>query len=132
MSASLQEPAPAAPHDEGLPPRLDAIARRLVDMLRAEALTYVPATRVPDIRLESARFATVIDPANGLPGYEGVWRNQLNERVGRIIFNSDGSCYAEHDLCVRHPTRAHWFVEAVTAWGSKGHLKGEPRMIPMV
>jgi hypothetical protein len=120
----------AAPPD--LPPRLESAGRRLVDLLRAEALNYLAADRLPDIRLEGARFTALIDPANGLPGYEGVWRNHLNERVGRIIFNSDGSFYAEYDLCVRHPTRPHWFVEAVTAWGSKGQVKGEARLIPMV
>lgn len=113
-----------------LPPEIETAARRLVEMLRGEATRYVAADRLPDIRLEAAALSRVTDPANGLPGYEGVWRNHLNERVGKLIFNSDGSYYAEYDLCVRHPSRPGWFVEAVTAWGRDGQVKAEPRILP--
>lgn len=115
-----------------LPPDIEAAAQRLVETLRGEATRYVAANRLPDIRLESAAITTVIDPANGQPGYEGVWRNHLGERVGKLIFNSDGSYYAEFDLCVRHPSKPGLFVEAVTAWGRGGTLKAEARLLPMV
>jgi hypothetical protein len=114
-----------------LPPEIEAGARRLVDCLRGEATRYVAADRLPDIRLESLRVEQVIDPANGRPGYEGVWRNRLNERVGRLIVNSDGSFFAEYDLCVRHPNRPSWFIEAVTAWGRGDAIKAEPRLLAM-
>ncbi len=113
-----------------LSPQTETAARHLVAMLRAEAAKFVTAERLPDITLESAAFTTVVDPANGLPGYEGIWRNHLNERVGKIIFNSDGSYYAEYDLCVRHPNQQRWFIEAVTAWGRDGEIKAEPRLLP--
>ncbi len=115
-----------------LPAETEAIAQRLVETLRGEATRYVAADRLPDIRLESAAITSVIDPANGQPGYEGVWRNHLGERVGKLIFNSDGSYYAEFDLCVRHPSKSGWFVEAVTAWGRGSVLKAEPRLLPMI
>lgn len=113
-----------------LPPEIEAAARHLVDMLRAEATKFVAAAQLPDITLETAAFTKVVDPANGMPGFEGIWRNHLNERVGKIIFNSDGSYYAEYDLCVRHPSQQRWFIEAVTAWGRGGEVRAEPRLLP--
>lgn len=112
-----------------LPTDIQATAQRIVDVLRGEAIKYVAADALPDIHLDRAAFAEVIDPANGQPGYEGVWRNKLNERVGKLIFNSDGSFFAEYDLCVRHPRRPDLFVEAVTAWGRGDSIKAEARML---
>lgn len=112
-----------------LPPEVETAARHLVEMLRAEATKYVTTDKLPDIRLETAILASVVDPANGQPGYEGMWRNQYGERVGRLIFNSDGSYYAEFDLCVRHPRKPGLFIEAVTAWGRDGVMKAEPRVL---
>lgn len=114
-----------------IPPDVEATARRLVEVLRGEAIKYVEADRLPDIRLDSLVVEQVIDPANGLPGYQGVWRNHLNERVGRLTINSDGSGYAEYDLCVRHPAKPAWFIEAVTAWGREDTIKAEPRLLAM-
>ena len=114
-----------------LPAELLPAAQRLVDTLRGEAIKYVAADKLPDIRLDTAVFATLIDPANGLPGYEGVWRNHFNERVGRLVFNSDASFYAEYDLCVVHPRRRGVFIEAVTAWGHGDAIKAEPRVLAM-
>jgi hypothetical protein len=115
-----------------LPSEIEAIVRRLVEILRGEAIKYVAADKLPDIRPESLVLEQVTDPANGKPGYEGVWRNELNERVGKLIVNSDGSYFAEYDLCVRHPSKPSWFIEAVTAWGRGDQLKAEPRLLPMI
>jgi hypothetical protein len=115
-----------------LPPEIEATAQRLVDTLRGEAIKYVPTSKLPDIRLESLAFSQVTDPANGRPGYEGIWRNDLNERVGKLIVNSDGSYFAEYDLCVRHPNKGSWFIEAITAWGRGETMKAEPRLLPML
>lgn len=115
-----------------LPPDVEAAIARLVDALRGEAIRYVSADRLPAIDAGALVLAQVVDPANGRPGYEGVWRNALNERVGRLIVNSDGSFFAEYDLCVRHPRKPEWFIEAVTAWGRGDHIKAEPRLLPML
>lgn len=112
-----------------LPSALEPLARRLIDMLRGEMLRFVAADHLPPIALESACIRQVTDPSNGQTGYEGVWRNALNERVGRIVFNSDGSYYAEYDLCVRHPHRPDLFVEAVAVWGRDGAIKAEARLL---
>jgi hypothetical protein len=115
-----------------LPHEVEAVARRLVEVLRGEAIKYVAVDRLPDIRLDSLDIEPVTDPANGLPGYQGVWRNGLNERVGRLTVNSDGSFFAEYDLCVRHPSKPDWFIEAVTAWGRGDGIKAEPRLLAML
>lgn len=115
-----------------LPPDYEAAARHVVEVLRGEAIKYVPTDKLPDIRLETVAFAQVTDPANGQPGFEGVWRNQINERVGKLIFNSDGSFFAEYDLCVRHPRKRDFFVEAVTAWGRGDNVKAEARLLPIL
>lgn len=115
-----------------LPPEVEATVDRLVDTLRGEAIKYVTADKLPEIRPEALAFVQVTDPANGRPGYEGVWRNALNERVGKLIINSDGSYFAEYDLCVRHPRKPDWFIEAVTAWGRGDQVRAEPRLLPMI
>jgi hypothetical protein len=115
-----------------LPDEVLASASLLVDALRGEATRYVPADRMPDIRIDTLDITAVTDPANGKPGYEGVWRNELNERVGKLIINSDGSYFAEYDLCVMHPLKSAWFIEALTAWGREGAVKAEPRLLPWV
>jgi hypothetical protein len=114
-----------------LPPEIASAAQRLVDTLRGEAIKYVVVDKLPDIRLETLVVTQVTDPANGQPGYEGIWRNALNERVGKLIVNSDGSFFAEYDLCVRHPSKPSWFIEAVTAWGRGEQLRAEPRLLAM-
>lgn len=115
-----------------LPPEAAAAIDRLVDTLRGEAIKFVTTDKLPDIRREALALVRVTDPANGLPGYEGVWRNALNERVGKLTINSDGSFFAEYDLCVRHPRKPDWFIEAVTAWGRGDQVRAEPRLLPMV
>lgn len=115
-----------------LPPDAEAAVDRLIETLRGEAIKYVIAAKLPDISLDALVLSQVTDPANGRPGYEGVWRNALNERVGKLIINSDGSFFAEYDLCVRHPRKPDWFIEAVTAWGRGDQVKAEPRLLPML
>lgn len=115
-----------------LPPEVVATIGRLVDALRGEAIKFVTAERLPDIRADALLVDEVTDPSNGQPGYDGIWRNALNERVGRLAINSDGSFFAEYDLCVRHPAKPEWFIEAITVWGRGDQLKAEARLLPMV
>lgn len=114
-----------------LPDELVELGARLCAVLGEEARRYA-ADQAPAIRLEEAVFTRVTDPANGLPGYQGVWRDARAQKCGSLIINSDGSYFGEFDLLVMHPSKPRWFVEAVTVWGGEGVVKAEPRLLAAV
>ncbi len=114
-----------------LPPELMRLGTRLCDVLSAEARRYA-GVDAPLIRLEEAVFIRVTDPANGLPGYEGVWRDARAQKRGSLTINTDGSYQGEFDLLVLHPLKPAWFIEAVTVWGRDGVVKAEPRLLAAV
>jgi len=111
-----------------LPEELLEIGARLCAVLGEEARLYA-GDKAPLIRLEEAVFTRVIDRSNGLPGYEGVWRDARAQKRGSLVINSDGSYYGEFDLLVLHPLKPAWFIEAVTVWGRDGVVKAEPRLL---
>lgn len=127
MTASIVDPMA----NTSLPDELVELGVKLCLVLAEEARRYT-ADQAPNIRLEEAVFTRVTDPANGLPGYEGVWRDARAQKRGSLIINSDGSYFAEFDLLVVHPSKPRWFVEAVTVWGSDGVVKAEPRLLAAV
>lgn len=111
-----------------LPDQLVELGVKLCHVLGEEARRHAP-NEAPAIRLEEAVFTQVIDRSNGLPGYEGVWRDAHAQKRGSLIINSDGSNFAEFDLLVPHPRKPRWFIEAVTVWGRDGVVKAEPRLL---
>lgn len=113
-----------------LPAALADVAKHIVVALQREVECFSAPGAAPKIEFAAAQFTRVIDPANQLPGYEGVWRNARKERCGSITFNSDGSFYAEYDLFCPHPRDARWFVEMVTAWGNADSISSEATLIP--
>ncbi|OHC91266.1 MAG: hypothetical protein A3J99_03835 [Sideroxydans sp. RIFOXYD2_FULL_59_7] len=113
-----------------LPAALADVAKRIVAALQMEAERFSATGDAPRIEFSAALFTRVIDPANQLPGYEGVWRNARKERCGSITFNSDGSFFAEYDIFCPHPRDSRWFVEMVTAWGNADSLSSEATLIP--
>ena len=114
-----------------LPDDLVELGVKLCLVLAEEARRYT-GDPVPAIRLDEAVFTQVTDPANGLPGYEGVWRDGRAQKCGSLTINSDGSYCGEFDLLVIHPSKPRWFVEAVTVWGRDGVVKAEPRLLAAV
>lgn len=114
-----------------LPDELVELGVKLCLVLSEEARLYA-GNKAPSIRLEDAVFTCVIDRANDLPGYEGVWRDARAQKRGSLVINSDGSYYGEFDLLVLHPRKPRWFVEAVTVWGHEGVVKAEPRLLASV
>lgn len=114
-----------------LPDDLVELGVKLCLVLSQEARLYA-ADQAPVIRLEDACFTRVIDPSNGLPGYEGVWRDQRAQKRGSLTINSDGSFHGEFDLLMLHPKKPRWFIEAVTVWGHDGIVKAEPRLLAAV
>lgn len=113
-----------------LPAGLESLAERIVLALQKVAVNYTATGATPRIELDKLQFTRVVDPGNQLPGYEGVWRNERNERCGMLTFNSDGSFYAEYDLFCPHPRDGRWFVEMATAWGRGDVLRSEAKLIP--
>lgn len=115
-----------------LPDHLVETGMRLCLSLEWEARRYVPDDTDLAILLGDAVFEEVIDPANGLPSYQGTWRDGRKQKLGSLVINSDGSYFAEYDVLCMHPKKPHWFVEAVTAWGRDGTVKAEPRLLAAV
>lgn len=114
-----------------LPDELVELGVKLCAVLSEEARRHVQ-DQAPAIRLEEAVFTRVLDPSNGLPGYEGVWRDSRAQKCGSLNINSDGSYYGEFDLLVLHPSKPRWFIEAVTLWGRDGVVRTEPRLLAAV
>lgn len=114
-----------------LPDSLVELGVKLCLVMAEEARLYA-GNQAPSIVLEDARFTRVIDPANGLPGYEGVWRDARAQKRGSLTINSDGSFHGEFDLLVLHPRKPGWFIEAITVWGRDGVVKAEPRLLAAV
>jgi hypothetical protein len=114
-----------------LPDEWVELGVKLCAVLGEEARRHAK-DKAPAIRLEEAVFTRVTDPSNGLPGYEGVWRDARGQRRGSLTINSDGSYFAEFDLLMLHPGRPRWFIEAVTVWGRDGVVRAEPRLLAAV
>lgn len=115
-----------------LPDHLVETGVRLCLALEWEAKRVLPAEGDLRIHLDAARFERVVDPANGLPSYQGTWRDARQQKLGSLVINSDGSYFAEYDVLCLHPAKPNWFVEAVTAWGRDGEVKSEPRLLAAV
>ncbi len=79
--------------------------------------------------LASAEFCLNRDPANGSDSLVCVWRDGFGHKQGEIVLHEDGSFFAEYDVIKDHPNKKDWFVEAVTAWGKKGRIKSELRLL---
>ncbi len=83
---------------------------------------------IPDF--EKAEFRLVKDPYTADENLAGLWYDKYKQRIGNIQFNSDGSFYAEYDIVRPHPSKKKYFVEAMSAWGSNGHIKTEAKLLP--
>ena len=80
---------------------------------------------------EQARFRVHRDPALGEESLEGLWLNEQGGKLGSVIIHSDNSFFAEYDIIRPHPTKAQWFIEAVSSWGRGDTIKSEARLLPM-
>lgn len=84
-----------------------------------------------DIKFGDADFRLEKDPYSGTFSLEGKW-HERQQTKGSIIFHDDGTFFAEYDVIEDHPTKAIWFIEAVTAWGRDDNIKVELRLIEKV
>lgn len=83
-------------------------------------------------RPELANYQLLRDPYDGSESLAGKWRDKFGGLQGEIQLRQDGKVYAEVNVIRNHPTDVRWFVEAVTAWGTKDNIKTELRLLPSV
>jgi len=70
------------------------------------------------------------DPFDGSEALYSEWRGLDGRRIGNALIRADGNVYAELDVIQPHPTDKRWFVEGVSAWGSKDALRSELKLLP--
>lgn len=118
----------------------DALTRRCED----EALLLEEISQALRERLAQSGFSVALsliprqfglrelrrDPFDGSEALYGEWFSPEGRRLGNVMIHADGKLYAEFDVVKPHPTDRRWFVEAVTAWGSRGAIKTELKLLP--
>lgn len=87
---------------------------------------------IPTIRFEDATYELATDPLTQRQALQGVWYVDKHLKKGELIFQIDGSFYAEYDVVQPHPQDQRWFVEAMTAWGRDGNIKTDARLLSML
>lgn len=95
-----------------------------------DKLGFAPGT-VPAPAYDRLRFRTEKDPSTGEAALVGDWFDSNGRRLGNVQFHPGGTFYAEYDVVRPHPTRPAWFVEGITVWGRDGHIKAEPKLLPV-
>ncbi|MOA23943.1 hypothetical protein D3C78_1445970 [compost metagenome] len=71
-----------------------------------------------------------VDPYDQSQALYAEWRAPSGGYQGSILVHGDGQAYAEFDLLLPHPRQPSWVIEAATAWGRRGALKSELRLLP--
>jgi len=90
----------------------------------ANALTLVPR----EFSMRELRR----DGFDGTEALYSEWRSPQGSLLGSAIVHGNGTFYAEFDVVRPHPTDRRWFVEAVTAWGKRGAIKTELKLLPVL
>lgn len=88
-------------------------------------------TRVRIPAWTDGRYSQRTDPASGLPSLRADFFSAGGQRKGHLLMHGDGSWYGEFDVCLSHPERAGWWIEAVEVWGSGEVVKSELRLLPL-
>lgn len=102
-----------------------ALCQRMVEEIRK--LGFADERPLP--AFEAAAYSLVKDSYSGKEGLVATWTNRHGHRIGGILFNGDGSYFAEFDVAEPHPSDRRWFVEGVSAWGRDGTVKAEPKLL---
>ena len=77
------------------------------------------------------RYSRHTDPASGLPSLRADFFSAGGQRKGHLLLHANGSRYGEFDVCLPHPERAGWWIEAVEVWSSGGVVKSELRLLAL-
>lgn len=83
---------------------------------------------IPDL----AEYSLQRDPVDKSEALLGIWRDKQGSQQGEIQIREDGRIYAEVYVVRNHPRDGRWFIESVTAWGSKDSIKTELRLLPAI
>ena len=70
------------------------------------------------------------DPYDHSQSLYAEWRTAGGGYRGSILVHGDGQAFAEFGVLLAHPRRPAWVIEAATAWGRRGALKSELRLLP--
>ncbi len=70
------------------------------------------------------------DSFDGSQSLYSEWRTPSGALLGYVLIHGGGQAYAEFDVLRPHPQKPQWVIEAITAWGSAGQIKAEPRLLP--
>ena len=106
-----------------------AICKRIAENIAKLGFSLKTNIELPNF--DAAQFTLVTDPYTQHQDLVGFWYGQDKRRVGQIQFHGDGSFYAEYDVVQPHPSKRHYFVEAINAWGRDGNIKTEARLLDM-
>lgn len=112
---------------EQLSPAGNIICQSMMDILGKSGID-----EEIEIVFAAAEFRMDKDPYSGEYAIEGKWKNPQQQCVGSIVFNADGTFFAEYDVIKDHPVKKRWFIEAVTAWGREDNVKSELRLLEKV
>lgn len=108
-------------------PLFAEVQRTVADCLSAAGLSPLPAFEPAQARADLRE-----DPFDHSRTLHLEWRSPGGTLLGSLLINGDGQAFAEFDVLAPHPRKRQWFVEAVTAWGYPGALRGELRLLPAI
>lgn len=89
-------------------------------------------TEIKSPVLDEADYILSPDSLSGKNTLMGTWRNNKGQKCGEILFNVDGTFYAEYDVIRVHPQKSQWFVEGIAVWGNESMVKSEPKLLPAI
>ncbi|MGY6274767.1 hypothetical protein [Methylomonas sp. MgM2] len=105
----------------------NAICQRIGENIAKLGFPLETDIKIPDF--DSAEFSLVVDPFTQSEDLVGYWYDAGKQRIGQIKFHGDGSFYAEYDVVKPHPSKKHFFVEAINAWGKQDNIKTEAKLL---
>lgn len=101
----------------------ELVCQRLIACIEKAGFTSGLIASYP--KYQEARFELLQDPFTGKFNLCGFWYDSHNQRMGRLQFQSDDSCYAEYTVGKQHPGKPLWFIDNAIAWGKPDSLKTE-------
>jgi hypothetical protein len=112
--------------------KIEQLADRIFNVLGRELLKLGFAT--DDVVLkhpQEAAYRLEQDPFSCEYSLVGDWMSEQGMKLGTLLFHADGTFFVEQDVVRPHPNRSGWFIEAVNAWGKRGDIRVEARLLPM-